>query len=308
MKKLGLVLGSGGARGWAHLGVLDALAEAGIKPAVVVGTSMGALVGAVYVSGHLDALRDLALRLDWKQALYYFLDMSFPRSGLIDGTKIARFVGQHVGSRKIEELPIPFAAVATDVESGREVVLRKGDVMEAVRASFSVPGIFTPVQKDGAVLVDGGLVNPVPVRVARELGAGIVVAVDVTGGPLSARPLRKPPGGARGRPEPAAAPAPGNRLLENITREMEKFDRSVLAPARKWFLRSDVPNVFDVLGNTLRIAEAQIADMQLRIQPPDVLIRPDVGDVMFMEFHRAREMIRAGHDAAREKLAAIAAL
>lgn len=307
MRKLGLVLGSGGARGWAHLGVLDALAEAGIKPAVVAGTSMGALVGAVYAAGRLDALRDLALRLDWKQALYYFLEMNFPRAGLIDGNKITRFIGQHVGPRKIEDLPLPFAAVATDVESGREVVLREGDVMEAIRASFSVPGIFTPVERDGAVLVDGGLVDPVPVRVARELGAGFVVAVDVTGGPLNERPLRKA-NAAKAAPAPRAAPkGPAGSLLEGITREFEKFDQSVLAPARQWFLRSNAPNVFDVLGNTLRIAEAQIAAMQLRLQPPDVLIRPDVGDVMFMEFHRAREMIRAGYDAAREKLAAIAA-
>ena len=169
-KKVGLVLGSGGARGWAHIGVIKAVEEAGIAIDYVVGASMGALVGGVYVSGKLPLLEAVALEFGSRDLFYYFLDVNFPRSGLIEGERIVRLVHKHVVSSNIESLPLPFAAIATDIESGREVVIRDGDLVEAIRASISIPGIFTPVCRDGHVLVDGGLVNPVPVSIARSMG------------------------------------------------------------------------------------------------------------------------------------------
>ncbi|MBW1955612.1 MAG: efflux RND transporter periplasmic adaptor subunit, partial [Deltaproteobacteria bacterium] len=177
-KNIGLALGSGSARGWSHIGVLRALAEAEIKIRYVAGTSIGSLVGAACALNKMDVLEDFARQLDWKQ-IVSFLDVTFPRSGLIDGKKISDFFRSHVREMNIEELPLRYCAVATDLATGREVVLNKGDLIEAIRASISVPGIFTPVKKKGRFLVDGGLVNPVPVSAVRKMGADYVIAVDL---------------------------------------------------------------------------------------------------------------------------------
>jgi NTE family protein len=176
--RVGLALGSGSARGWAHIGVIRALAESGVRVDYIAGTSIGAIVGAVYASGKIDSLENVILQLDWKKIVYFF-DVVFPKSGLIDGNKVADFIRSYVGEMNIEDLPIPFCAVSTDLATGNEVVIKEGDIIEAIRASISVPGIFTPVKKDDMTLVDGGLVNPVPVCVAREMVADFVIAVDL---------------------------------------------------------------------------------------------------------------------------------
>ncbi len=299
MKKIGLALGSGGARGWAHIGVIEALEEAGIPIDCVAGTSMGAVVGGTYVAGQLKALKDVALRLDWKQALYYFLEITFPRSGLIDGTKIVALLREHISKARIEDLPIPFATVAADIMSGKEVVLRKGDMVEAIRASASIPGMFTPVLRGGAVLADGGLLNPVPVDVARDLGAEFVIAVDLNCGAFDIKVKPAPPA-----PRKKRSPAKGiqGQILAMLDERLREFDASVLTPARKWILGEGVPNVFDVIGNSLRIMEAQVAEIRLKVDQPDILVRPAVGQFNFMEFHRAEEAIRAGYEATREQL------
>ncbi len=176
--KVGLALGSGSARGWADIGVIRALADAGIEIECVAGTSIGALAGAAFVLNKVDALEDFARQLDWKQ-IVSFLDVTFPRSGLIDGKKITDFFRCHVREMSIEKLPVRYCAVATDLATGSEVVLNEGDLIEAIRASISVPGIFAPVKKNGVFLVDGGLVNPVPVSVVRNMGADYVIAVNL---------------------------------------------------------------------------------------------------------------------------------
>lgn len=312
MKKIGLALGSGGARGWAHIGVIDALEEAGISVQCVAGTSMGALVGGAFASGRIRSLKEVVLRLNWKQALYYFIEVTFPRSGLIDGTKIAAFVRQHVEKTKLEFLPMPFATVATNILTGQEVVIDEGDMIEAIRASISIPGILTPVSRNGAILVDGGLVDPIPVRVARRLGADFVIAVDLNCGAIGdpARPR------ARGSGRPIAVrkktASQGVQklqdLLQKISERIDELDLSMLAPVRHWITRDDRPNVFDVLGNSIRIMETQITEVRLKLDPPDVLIRPAVGHFNFMEYHRADEMIQAGYAAAKERMGEIKAL
>jgi len=176
--RIGLALGSGSARGLAHLGVIRAIEDAGIEVDFIAGTSMGAFIGAIFASGNLDRLAADLLDFDWK-SITSLLDLVFPRSGLIDGQKIAGFVRAHVSSASIEDLSIPFRAVATDLMNGKEVVIGTGDLIEAVRASISVPGILTPVRSDGRILVDGGLVNPVPVSTVRAMGADLVIAVDL---------------------------------------------------------------------------------------------------------------------------------
>lgn len=296
MKRIGLALGSGGARGWAHIGVIKALRDAGIEIACVAGASMGSLVGSALASDRMDILESSARRLDWRQALYNFLEMSFPRSGLIDGAKVVEFIREHVAQRTIEELRMPYAAVATDIRTGDEVVIRKGDLIEAIRASISIPGIFTPVLRDGVELVDGGLVNPVPVNVVRSLGADYVIAVDVNFGAMGTE-QPKPESPQKDAKVPRA-----QRFLAEIKRKLESLDNPFHEQTRHWLERASRPSMFDVLGNSIVIMQSQIAESRLRLEPPDLLIQPG-GDVGYMEFHRASEAIGRGYAAASEALA-----
>ena len=178
--KIGIALGSGAARGWAHIGVLRVLEEAGIRPQIVCGTSIGALVGAVYADGDLDALEDWVLGLTWRKVLGFF-DISF-NGGFLKGAKLITYLRDNLLETTVEELAIPFGAVATDLRSGREVWLREGRAVDVVRASIALPGLFTPFEQDGRLLVDGALVNPVPVSLCRAMGADFVIGVDLGSG------------------------------------------------------------------------------------------------------------------------------
>jgi NTE family protein len=187
---IGVALGSGSARGWSHIGVLRTLIDAGIEPDIVCGSSIGALVGAAYVDGDLDRLEEWTRSLTM-QTVIGFLDFSLG-SGLIKGEKLIEFFRSHFVDRDITELPLPFGAVATDLQSGREIWLREGPVSDAVRASIALPGLFTPYRYQEKWLVDGGLVNPVPVSLCRAMGADWVIAVD-TNSDLIGRHLKRKP-------------------------------------------------------------------------------------------------------------------
>ena len=306
-KTVGVALGGGGARGWAHLGVLAAIEEAGIAVDFVAGTSMGALVGGIYAAGHARELREVAVQLNGRTVLYYFLDVTFPRSGIVDGKKIVDFVRKHVQETSIEGLKIPFQAVATDVLTGEEVVIKSGDLIEAVRASIAVPGMLTPVLRDGHVLVDGGLVNPVPGSVVRAMGADIVIAVDINHGRVGLGE-RAAAGKKKETPAKITFPETPNKYLQMVSERIAKFDLRSLPATKRWMAMNDVPNIFDILGNSLRIMEAQITESRLKNEPPDVLVRPEVGDVTFMDFDRAGATIQAGYDAAKKALQAHASL
>ena len=254
-KKIGLALGSGGARGWSHVGVVEAVRELGIPIHCVAGTSMGAVVGSAFAADKIDALHQAALELDWRHFAYYFLEVSLPRAGLIDGGRIVKFLKQRIISANIEDLAIPFAAVATDIFSGDEVVFREGCVINAVRASIAIPGIFTPLVTKDHVLVDGGLVNPLPVSVARDMGANFVIAVDILRPPQSAVAESKraspPPSDGMKSKEASPPQTPNFAKADWLRRANEKireFDFSSLPVSRKWFAKSDGPNMFDVLG------------------------------------------------------------
>jgi NTE family protein len=177
LKKIGLALGSGSARGWSHIGVIRVLQEARIDIDVVCGSSIGALVGGAFASGQLDQLEKMAREFVWSDLLG-LLDVPIPRSGLINGDKVENYFRARMSDRNIEDLPMPFAAVATDLASSEEVWLRKGSLIEAIRSSISIPGMLTPSMKDGRLLVDGGLVDPIPVSLCRALGADLVIAVN----------------------------------------------------------------------------------------------------------------------------------
>lgn len=264
-KRIGLALGGGSARGWAHVGVIRALEELGIRVDVVCGTSAGAMVGAAYVLGQLDAFERWLASLEPRDVMAY-LDLSLT-GGVVKGQKLLDFFAAHVEDRRIEDLPISYGAVATDLQDGRELWLRSGSLMEAVRASISMPALLKPVEILGRWCIDGGLVNPVPVSLCRALGAEIVIAVDVNGvGTLG----EGPPYDTADIPATAAGDetsAPGE------------------------------PSLLEVVERSLLIAQTRLTRLRLSLDPPDVLLGPTVGHVGFVEFHRAKECFEAGRQA-----------
>lgn len=177
---LAIVLGSGGARGWAHVGVLQALDELGIRPSIVTGTSIGAIIGAFYAAGALDVADNLAEHLDWKQMARLFFEVNLPRSGLLEGRRIMELLQTNIPVSRIEDLQLRYAAVATTLTTHQEVVLKRGNLFSAIRASISIPGVFMPIELEkGKWVIDGALINPLPVSVARSLGATKIIGVDV---------------------------------------------------------------------------------------------------------------------------------
>lgn len=293
-RRVGIALGSGSARGLAHIGVLRALIEAGIRIDIVAGTSMGAFVGAMFAAGKLGELEKAFRGMGW-QGIASLVDPVFPRSGLIDGMKIGEFVRRHVPQADIESLPIAFRAVATDISTGEEVVLDSGDLVEAVRASIAVPGVFTPVRCQDRVLVDGGLVDPVPVSTARAMGAEVVIAVDLNHDIISNRLLR------------AAGEAEGNGkpLAQAVTRVLEGFqgDYPMLVQFREWLERKPLPGIVDVLLASLYIMQARVTQATLQMDRPEILIQPPLGAVRFLEFDQAGDIIEIGYRSAAEQLA-----
>jgi NTE family protein len=284
--QVGLALGGGSARGWAHIGVIRALQDAGIEPDLVCGTSIGALVGAAYVGGELDHLETWVrgLRL---QTVVSFLDFSLG-SGLIKGDKLIEFFRSHFVDRDIHKLARPFGAVATDLQHGREVWLREGRVTDAVRASIALPGLFTPALHDGTWLVDGGLVNPVPVSLCRAMGADLVIAVDLNSDLL----------GRHLKPRPADGPrtSPKAETLADIA--MARLQTSMSQLGLNHNNGPRPPAMLDVLASSINIMQVLITRSRLAGEPADILVTPLLADLGLMEFHRAGIAIDAGRRAA----------
>ncbi len=293
VRPIGLALGSGSARGLAHIGVLRAVQDAGVQVDAVAGTSMGALVGASFAAGKLESLATTFLELDWK-GIAALLDPVFPRSGLIDGQKIAGFVRTHAASEVIENLKIPFRAIATDMGSGDEVAIGTGDLIEAVRASIAVPGLLTPVRANGRILVDGGLVNPVPVSAVRAMGARMVIAVDLNHDLVASR------SGRLHSPPTSAVAGAMKRMLEGL----RSTGSPLLSQFSSWLEREPLPGIFEVLLASIYIMQARITQNTLQNDRPDIVIRPPLGAVRFMDFERAEEIIAIGYRSAAEQLEA----
>ncbi|MER2601819.1 MAG: patatin-like phospholipase RssA [Candidatus Competibacter phosphatis] len=283
--RLGIALGSGSARGWAHIGVLRALEQAGIVPDVVSGTSIGALVGAAYASGRLEPLEEWVARIDWWEIIRY-MDMS---RGGVEGERLMRAFGERVEDVPIETLPKPFGAVATDLLTGREVWFQNGSLLEAVRASIALPGLFSPVRFQERWLVDGGLVDPLPVSLCRALGAEQVIAVNLNGDIVG----RRLPGRSTHRPA-------SNPLLARLSTGWQMVlgnlhDR--LSPPEKE--EDEPPSLFDVMAGSIHIMQDRITRARMAGDPPDVVLAPRLAHLGLMDFDRAGEGIAAGMDCVR---------
>lgn len=296
----GLALGSGGARGWAHLGVLKALNERGIQVDAIAGASIGALVGGFAAADRIRELEALLSGLDLKRVLYLFAGKTLPRSGLVDGRKIVELIRRHVGAINIEELPIPYAAVATDLATGDEIVMDRGDAVLAIRASISIPGVFTPVKVGSQFLVDGGLVNPLPVSCLRTMGCKRVIAVNLHGGeppPLN-RPIIPIPQKKSKKVGDWPANSSGATTMEWFLRQRDKLGAAAQESLQRWLTQSAEPNLLAVMGNTVDIVSARLIEFSLKQYPPDVLIEPSLASIGHMEFHRVSEAVSLGYDAA----------
>jgi NTE family protein len=289
---IGLVLGGGAARGFAHIGVIRTLAAKGLKPDVICGTSIGAVAGGALATDRLDVLEAWARSLSKRRVLGY-LDVSLGGSGLITGARLAARLDEALGDIAIEDLPVRFAAIATEIGTGHEIWLTRGRLANALRASYTLPGIFAPTRVGGRWLVDGALVNPVPVSAARALGARLVVAVNLNAELLG----RGTTISSHGSDESdllreALGQRRGLRGLLGSEREMK---RQVLgAPGS--------PGLLTVMSEAFNIMQDRITRARLAGDPPDVLIQPHLGPVGLFDFHRADETIAPGAEAAERAI------
>lgn len=289
--KISLVLGAGGARGLAHIGVIEALEARGYVIASIAGSSMGALIGGVHAAGKLREYREWASALERSDVLR-LLDFAFGHPGLIKGERVLGVISELVGKHDIEDLEIPFTAVATDIIGRREVWLNRGPLFDAVRASIAIPMIFTPHRIGGRELVDGGLLAPVPIAATR-LGLGeMVVAVDVNSRPDSIR-LRNPVNKSSSKATPQTADP------ETYRARISAFIESMLSKADNGPAQ---PGLMDLMARSLDTMQGQIARMQLAMDPPDLLIRVPHDACMFYEFWRASELIERGREIAEAAL------
>jgi NTE family protein len=299
---IGLALGGGAARGFAHIGIVKTLIAHGIIPNVVVGTSIGAVVGGAYAAGHLDTLEEWARSLQPRNILSY-LDIRLNGSGLIGGDKLAAQLEAAIGHTLIEDLPLKFASVATEVRTGHEIWLTHGRIVDAMRASYALPGIFAPVLVGDRWLVDGALVNPVPVSAARALGAEIVIAANLSSDVFTHSTTIYSHGASAEvtvavEPQAAIAPAPPKRGFG-------KFFSPERTMKREFFGSGGRPGISTVMVDAFNIMQDRITRARLAGDPPDMLITPRVGQIGWFDFHRADDLIGFGTRATERAIESI---
>lgn len=291
---IGLALGGGAAKGWSHIGVLHALLEAGIKPDIVTGTSIGAVVGGCYLAGELNRLEEFARGLTPRRLLG-LLDVNFSGKSLINGARLSRLLKRYLNDLNIEDLDRPFMAVGTELSTGHEIWLRKGHLVTAMQASYALPGIFNPVNVNGRYLVDGALVNPVPVSLARAMGARIVIAVNLSSDSFG-----------RGTIIPNAYE--DSDIIRPCPPEEQDTAKAhpVSFSSFKTMLFGDddndsaAPGISSVMFDAYTIIQDRISRSRLAGDPPDIMISPRVGNIGMFEFHRAEEAIEAGYQAGKK--------
>lgn len=299
---IGLALGGGAARGFAHIGIIRTLAAHGIFPDVVVGTSMGGVVGGAYAAGRLDQLEEWARNLQPRN-IFSYLDIRLNGSGLIGGAKLAAEIETTLGRHLIEELALKFATVATEVRTGHEIWLTHGSMADAMRASYALPGIFAPVMIGDRWLVDGALVNPVPVSVARALGAEVVIAANLSSDVFTHSTTIHSHGPSAGASGSAAADT--ELEPEPPKRGLGKFFSAERTMKREFFGGGGRPGISSVMVDAFNIMQDRITRARLAGDPPDLLISPRIGHIGFFDFHRANDLIAHGARAAERAIDSI---
>ena len=304
-RRVAVVLGAGAARGWSHIGVMRELTAMGLKPQIVIGSSIGAVIGACYAAGKLDGIESFAREMT-KRRMFGLIDLSFSGGGLIGGERLRARLEAALGETRIEHLPIQFASVATEIGSGNEIWLSKGRLVDAVCASYALPGIFEPVRIGGRWLFDGAIVNPIPVTVARALGADTVIAVTIVGdGAGRGAPIPHDHDDPVPLPDAAPAGPPPSSMLSTLRSGAASAFRRQWASGRG----ADAPGLASVMVNAFNITQDRITRARLAGDPPDAMITVKVGPIGIFEFHRAAELIEMGADAvrrAREDILAVA--
>ena len=289
---IALALGGGAARGFAHIGVIRTLVAKGFKPDIIAGTSIGAVVGGCYAAGKLDEIEQWARSLT-RRRLFGYLDVSLGGLGLISGSRLFESLTEAVGDVKIEDLPLRFAAIATEIGTGHEIWLTRGRLSEALRASYALPGIFPAVQVGDRWLMDGALVNPVPVSAARALGARIVIAVNVNTDLFGRGTTIQDYGAAESAP-PIEEEAVSRGVLGLFGAEKNA--------RRRFFGTAGRPGLSNVMVEAFNVMQDRITRARLAGDPPDVMISPRIGRIGLFEFHRAEEAIEIGAEATEKAL------
>jgi NTE family protein len=288
--KIGLALGSGASRGWSHIGIIKALAEMGIEPDVVTGTSIGSLVGASYAAGNLDKLEDWVLSLNrFETARFFEINSSF--NGFVNKERLHHFLNKYVASdeTKIEDSEKKYAAVSTDLETGREVWLTDGSILEAVWSSISLPGLFPAIKNHNKWLIDGGLVNPVPVSVCRALGADIVIAVNLNGDIVGKHFHKADKPKKDDSAEQSEDEEPG--MVDKLSDIVAEYTSSIFPSTKQ---ESVPPNLFEAIAGSINITQDRITRSRMAGDPPDILLSPKLSRIGLLEFYRAEETIEEG--------------
>ena len=278
---IGLALGSGSARGWSHIGVISALSDLGIVPNIVCGTSIGSLVGASYVSNNIEKLEEWVCSLTkFDMARFFEFNSSF--NGFVNTEKLHHFLNEYVASDSaaIEALSKQYAAVATDLETGREIWLSKGSILEAVWASISLPGLFPAIKNNNKWLVDGGLVNPVPVSVCRALGADIVIAVNLNGDIVG-----------KHHKKTKVIVKQDLGVVDKFTDLVADYTASIFSSSEE---DDEPPGLFDAIAGSVNITQDRITRSRMAGEPPDILLSPKLSHIGLLEFYRAKEAIIEG--------------
>ena len=283
--RIGLALGAGAARGWSHIGVVERLQEAGISPSVVAGTSIGALVGGCFAAGRLPELKEFALGLT-RRRMFTFLDIAWGGSGLITGDKLTALLEAQLGEMQFNDLQLPFICIATELMTGHEIWLREGPLATAMRGSYALPGVFKPVHRQGKWLIDGAVVNPIPVSACRAMGARLVIAVnlnsDAFGGTVIQQSLE-------------------SSIAANAA-ALRKDGREAPSRLRQMIGSKSDPGLTTVLVAAFNITQDRLARSRLAGDPPDINIMPRTPEIGLFEFDKAAEAIAAGREAAERLL------
>lgn len=291
--KIGLALGSGASRGWSHIGIIKALLREGIEPDIVCGTSVGAMIGACYLAGNLEKLEKWVLESS-RTDVFRFFNVKLGQSGFVDSDRLCKFLHQNVAGPEleIEHMPKRFTAVATDLENGREVWLQEGNLADAVRASMALPGLFPAVRHGHHWLVDGGLVNPVPVSTCRALGADVVIAINLNADVVNRRVQKKP----------EIEEDTKKSVLQKVKQTTIEYSSAIIPVNSK---QDAAPGLFAAITNSINIVQDRITRSRLAGDPAEVVISPRLAHIGMFEFHRAGEAIAEGESCVSHSLEAL---